>query len=86
MMTQAVYRRLCRITATQRCLGAQKLLKTRKKGFFGGGPPLVPPYGRLRAKKTAWALLNMIFRGKKHVLVVSPETNKMGAADPVASS
>ena len=63
-----------------------KTAKITKKGFFGGLAPLSPPLWKIKGKKTAWALLNMISRGKKHVVVASHQTNKMGAARPVASS
>ena len=65
---------------------SSKTAKNAKKGLFWGWAPLSPPLWKIKGKKTAWALLNMISRGKKHVVVASPETNKMGAARPVASS
>ena len=65
---------------------SSKTAKNAKKGLFWGWAPLSPPLWKIKGKKTAWALLNMISRGKKHVVVASPETNKMEAARLVASS
>ena len=63
-----------------------KTAKITKKGYFGGLAPLSPPLWKIKGKKTACALLNMIFREKILVVEASPQTKKMGASSPVASS